>query len=190
MPRSSPAYVMSWSPVRRSNVRSPSGRTPSSRLAAVGSAHTSCPRTNARPASGRNRPVTIDRVVVLPAPLGPTSPKNDPRGTSRSMPRTAMRSPKRLPSPRTAMAGPSSGTPCGAGRSGGGDSLMLSPQSAVRWSGGQWVSRSVRQELYGSEGGGLAVAQVGVVEALDAGEVAHVCGVHVAAHLRQEGVVD
>ena len=31
------------------------------------------------PESGRSRPVTIDRVVVLPAPFGPTKPKNEPR---------------------------------------------------------------------------------------------------------------
>src|SRR5215216_4806650 len=49
------------------------------RLAATGSAHTSTPKTLAVPASGRSSPTAIDRAVVLPAPLGPTSPKKDPR---------------------------------------------------------------------------------------------------------------
>src|SRR3990170_6231776 len=52
-----------------------------------------------RPASGRSRPVTIERVVVLPAPLGPTIPKIDPACTVRSMPATATVSPNRLTSP-------------------------------------------------------------------------------------------
>ena len=48
--------------------------------------------------------MTIDSVVVLPAPLGPTSPKNDPTGTSRSMWSTTVRPPKDLVSPRIATA--------------------------------------------------------------------------------------
>ena len=40
--------------------------------------------------------MTIERVVVLPAPFGPTMPKNDPDAISRSMPLTATLSPKRL----------------------------------------------------------------------------------------------
>src|SRR5262245_66448314 len=39
-------------------------------------------------------------VVVLPAPLGPSRPKQTPAGTSRSMPSTATRAPKRFTTPR------------------------------------------------------------------------------------------
>ena len=58
-------------------------------FAATGFAHTSTPCTQALPASGRRSPVAIDSVVVLPAPFGPTSPKNEPCGTTRSTPATA-----------------------------------------------------------------------------------------------------
>src|SRR6476660_3344795 len=177
MPRSRPAYVMSCRPVSRSNSLSPSGSTPSRRLAATGSDHTSRPRTNACPASGRSRPVTIERVVVLPAPLGPTRPKNDPRGTSRSTPLTATRSPNRLPSPRMAMAGPSIGPPCGAGRS-------AMSFTALPELGRQKCSRRV------SEGRGLGVAQRDVREPLDAGELLDVAGVHPVPDVAEQGVVD
>ena len=70
-------------------MRTPSGSTPSRRLASTGSAHTSWPSTYAAPASGRSSPTAIDSVVVLPAPLGPSRPKNEPAGTSRSTPATA-----------------------------------------------------------------------------------------------------
>ncbi len=48
------------------------------------------PRISARPASGRSRPVAIDRVVVLPAPLGPTSPNRQPGRTVRCRSSTAI----------------------------------------------------------------------------------------------------
>ena len=41
------------------------------------------------PESGRKSPVIIDSVVVLPAPLGPTTPNIEPRRTVRSMSSTA-----------------------------------------------------------------------------------------------------
>jgi len=80
-----------------------------SRLAATGSAHTSTPKTLAVPASGRSSPTAIDRAVVLPAPLGPTSPKKEPRGTARSRWSTAVVSPNclRRPASRSAGACPS-----------------------------------------------------------------------------------
>src|SRR5690606_29425415 len=56
------------------------------------------------PASGRSRPVIIERVVVLPAPLGPTMPKNAPGATSRSIASTAAAPPKYLLSPSTESA--------------------------------------------------------------------------------------
>ena len=75
-------------------------------FAAVGSVQTSTPARITRPSSGVSRPVTIDRVVVLPAPFGPTRPKNDPTGTSRSMWSTAGLPPNDLVRPRSANACP------------------------------------------------------------------------------------
>src|SRR5512140_1491450 len=63
------------------------------RLAAAGSLTTSCPMTRTVPASGRRMPEMIRSVVVFPAPLGPRSAWNSPRGTARSSPSTAGRSP-------------------------------------------------------------------------------------------------
>ncbi len=88
--------MTSCSPLSRSNSAMPSLSTPTRAFAAVGFDQTSTPRIVRRPASGRSSPVAIDRVVVLPAPFGPTRPKNEPAGTSRSMPSTAIFSPKRL----------------------------------------------------------------------------------------------
>ena len=48
-------------------------------------------------------------VVDLPLPLGPRNPKTCPRGTSKLIPSTAVKSPKRLVSPRTEMAAAGSG---------------------------------------------------------------------------------
>jgi len=62
----------------------PSGSTPISAFAATGSAQTSRPKIRTVPPSGRSRPTAIDSDVVLPAPFGPTRPKNDPAGTVRS----------------------------------------------------------------------------------------------------------
>src|SRR6185503_11943684 len=44
-------------------------------------------------------------VVDLPAPLGPSRPRQMPRGTSRSSPSTAVIEPNRLTTPRSWMAG-------------------------------------------------------------------------------------
>jgi hypothetical protein len=74
----------------------PSGSTPVNALARIGSAHTSIPKIVAVPASGRSRPTAIDSEVVLPAPFGPTRPKNDPGGTTRSTWSAAMVGPNRL----------------------------------------------------------------------------------------------
>ena len=41
----------------------------------------------------------IRMVVDLPAPLGPSSPKDSPGGTSKSIPSTAVNSPNRLVRP-------------------------------------------------------------------------------------------
>ncbi|AIF41458.1 hypothetical protein HX89_11510 [Dermacoccus nishinomiyaensis] len=60
-------------------VRRPSGRTPMSDFARAGSRHASWPRISTRPPSGRSSPVAIDRVVVLQAPFGPTTPNIESR---------------------------------------------------------------------------------------------------------------
>ena len=60
---------------------------------------TSYPATVAVPAVGRSRVVSIRRVVVLPAPLGPRKPTTSPSSTSRSTPLTACTSLAFLPFP-------------------------------------------------------------------------------------------
>ena len=51
------------------------------------------------PLSGRIRPNSIRSSVVLPAPLGPSSPRTSPARSTRSTPSTAVVAPKRLTSP-------------------------------------------------------------------------------------------
>jgi hypothetical protein len=59
------------------------------RMRAV-SATTSKPATRAVPEVGSRRVVRILMRVVLPAPLGPSSPKSSPAGISRSTPSSAV----------------------------------------------------------------------------------------------------
>src|SRR5712691_2876610 len=54
------------------------------------------PSTLAVPESGLRSPSIISRVVVFPAPLGPSRPKNSPAPTSRQTPSAATVSPYRL----------------------------------------------------------------------------------------------
>src|SRR3954447_10630703 len=56
----------------------------------------SLPASVMLPELGVSRPATMRSVVVLPHPEGPSSAKNDPRGTSRSRSRTAWKAPKGL----------------------------------------------------------------------------------------------
>ena len=63
--------------------------TPILRLTATVSLVTSWPATQAWPPVGATSVVSMPIVVDLPAPLGPSRPKNSPWGTLRSMPRTA-----------------------------------------------------------------------------------------------------
>src|SRR5581483_3094274 len=65
----------------------------------------STPKRRTSPALGSKRPSSIARVVVLPAPLPPSSAVVTPRATVKSMPSTAIVSPNRLLRPRTAMTG-------------------------------------------------------------------------------------
>src|SRR5262245_58401027 len=53
----------------------------------------------ARPPSIGSSVASMDRVVVLPAPFGPSTPKTSPRRTSRSIPSTAVKSPNLLTRP-------------------------------------------------------------------------------------------
>ena len=69
---------------------------PIDRRTASGSLSTSCPATRAVPLVGRLRVVIIRTVVVLPAPLGPSSPSTEPSGTTNETSSTASVSPKRL----------------------------------------------------------------------------------------------
>ena len=63
----------------------------------------SSPKMRMRPAVGSSRPSSIDSVVVLPAPLPPSSAAVTPAGTAKSMPSTASVAPKRLVSAETSM---------------------------------------------------------------------------------------
>jgi len=80
-----------------------SGTTPKRCWAAFGSRVQSIPATRMVPASGRARPVSMLSVVVLPAPLGPSSPISSPRSTVRSIPATARTPSKLLVRPRTSI---------------------------------------------------------------------------------------
>src|SRR5882672_606334 len=60
--------------------------------------------TRADPRSARTRPARTLISVVLPAPFGPSRPKNSPWGTSRLIPDSAYKSPKRLWTSRISIA--------------------------------------------------------------------------------------
>ena len=62
-------------------------------LTATGSRATSKPSTVTRPPVGFTRVVIAPIVVVLPAPLGPSSPKISPSRTAKSIPVTASGAP-------------------------------------------------------------------------------------------------
>src|SRR3954465_6868291 len=62
------------------------------------------PSTRTSPASAARSPVQISTVVVLPAPLGPSSASTEAACSSRSSPSTAVVEPNRLTSPRTVTA--------------------------------------------------------------------------------------
>src|SRR5262249_3978593 len=78
---------------------------PMLRRTASRSAVTSWPAAHAGPEVGRASVHSILIVVDLPAPLGPRKPNVSPTGTSKSMPRTALISPKFLVRPATVIAG-------------------------------------------------------------------------------------
>src|SRR5271169_2232917 len=55
-----------------------------------------------RPASGRSRPATRRKVVVLPAPVGPSNTTNAPSSTASDRSETALVAPKRFETPSRA----------------------------------------------------------------------------------------
>src|SRR3954463_15559492 len=57
----------------------------------MGSSVTSMPSRSTRPESGGVSPTTIENVVVLPAPLGPSSPTTSPEAIWRFTPLTTVR---------------------------------------------------------------------------------------------------
>jgi hypothetical protein len=67
--------------------------TPIRRFAAAGCARTSMPATKARSPVGITVVVSIPIVVDLPAPFGPSRPKNSPASIARSTPSTAVTEP-------------------------------------------------------------------------------------------------
>lgn len=66
------------------------GTTPRRLRAPAGSVATSIPPVRATPEVGRTRVVRIPMVVVLPAPLGPSSPNTSPAATENESPSTAL----------------------------------------------------------------------------------------------------
>ena len=80
------------------------GTTPISARATFDSAGSSWPRTRRTPESGSAWPVSSRIVVDLPAPLGPSRPRQMPSGTSRSRPSTAVIGPNLLTTPRSSIA--------------------------------------------------------------------------------------
>src|SRR5688572_16230991 len=63
----------------------------------------SSPRTRTDPPSGRRNPAMVSTVVVLPAPLGPSSATTSPASARKDTLATAVRSPKRTVRPATSM---------------------------------------------------------------------------------------
>src|ERR1700689_302776 len=84
--------------------------------ACLDSSGSTCPSTSMSPESASACAVSSRMVVDLPAPLGPSSPKQMPLGTSRSSSSTAVIGPKRLRTRRSEMA----------------DSVMAPGEDAIR----------------------------------------------------------
>ena len=59
----------------------------------IGSSVTSAPSSSTRPESGETSPTTMENVVVLPAPFGPSRPTTSPDEMSRFTPLTTVRPP-------------------------------------------------------------------------------------------------
>src|SRR5208283_3937108 len=83
-------------PVRSRSEVIACGMTPIFFRTRVGYRAMSSPATRASPEVGGSSVVSIRTRVVLPAPLGPRSPKTSPRSTSTLTSLTAVKLPKRL----------------------------------------------------------------------------------------------
>ena len=77
-------------PVRYSSTAAYCPESPMRSRTAWGSFAMSMPSTVAVPSSGSSRVVSTRTVVVLPAPLGPSSPSTVPCSTDRSNPSSAV----------------------------------------------------------------------------------------------------
>src|SRR3954451_1769314 len=95
------------SPVRCSSTAAYWPASPICARSAGASATTSRPATRALPASGSSSVARMRTVVVLPAPLGPSTPSTVPGATASSTPSSARVGPKDFTSPLTRMAGAS-----------------------------------------------------------------------------------
>src|SRR5215469_5011404 len=93
------------SPVSRLSTAENWPVTPIAARTPLGSVARSCPATWISPALAVIRVDRMCTIVVLPAPLGPSSEKMVPSGTVRSMPSSTTLSPNDLRSPVTEMAG-------------------------------------------------------------------------------------
>ncbi len=65
------------------------GTTAIRRFTSCGASDTETPSTAIRPELGRTSVLMQPSVVLLPAPFGPSRPKNSPRSTLNDTPRTA-----------------------------------------------------------------------------------------------------
>src|SRR6185369_1668166 len=67
----------------------------------IGKRVTSLPSKRTRPSLGVIWPVVMRKLVVLPAPLGPSKPTTSPASTSKETPSTTLRRPYHFSRPRT-----------------------------------------------------------------------------------------
>src|SRR3954462_1672233 len=95
------------SPVRCSSTAAYWPASPRRARSAGASETTSRPAARALPASGSSSVARMRTVVVLPAPLGPSTPSTVPGATASSTPSSARVGPKDFTSPFTRMAGAS-----------------------------------------------------------------------------------
>ena len=89
--------------VSESQVPKESGIHPTALCTSRGRVTGSSPSTRIEPASGARSAASMSRRVVLPAPLGPTSPVTVPAGTDMSICQTARVEPKKRVTPVTSM---------------------------------------------------------------------------------------
>ena len=96
MSESSPTNTRFWRPVSSGSNVASWAATPMWRRTSPGCLITSIPATVAAPASGWASVVSTRTAVVLPAPLGPSSPRIVPGATPKDTPSSAWVSPYRF----------------------------------------------------------------------------------------------